>query len=198
MKLIKLTLAVLLFMTGSSLAKEAKFIVDDPGGRNVAEFTSKAPIENVIGTTSAVTGFVSFDPVDLSKPAKANIKVDLTKVTTGIAMRDEHMRSKDYLNTSEYPEAIFAMEGLLKTASSSMPEGEPVDVTLKGKFTIHGVTRTVEVTGKATYLKEVSGLVEMGYPGDILNFDGAFTVLLNDYKIKRPQFLVLKLSLIHI
>jgi len=190
------TILTIVFALSAGLASAdvMKFTVDDLGGRNVAGFTSKAPIENIVGTTNAVTGYVTFDPMDLSIPVKCRITVDLTKVTTGINLRDEHMRSADYLNTAAYPEAVLVLDGKINAKAALLTDGKPLDLTFKGEFTVHGVTKTVEIRGKATYLKEVAGLVEYGYPGDMLNFDGNFTIKLSDYGIKIPQLLVLKLA----
>ncbi len=37
-------------------------------------------------------------------------------------------------------------------------------------------------------------LVQQGYPGDMLNFDGSFPINYTEYGVKRPQFLMLKLA----
>jgi len=192
--LIRLLVLFTLLVTGLSYGETMIFVVDDPGGRNTVTFTSKAPIENIVGTTNAVTGSVTYDPSDMRQPVKAQISVDLREVNTGIDMRDKHMRSADYLNTDGYPIATFTLNDLIAANATSMSSSDPVEVKLKGIFALHGIEREIEVSGKATFMKEVSGLIDFGYPGDMLNFDGDFTIKMQDYGIKRPEMLFLKLS----
>ena len=60
---------------------------------------------------------------------------------------------------------------------------------------MHGVEKRITLKGvKVTYLKGSKEL-EAGYMfGDLLKIDGNFSLKLSDFKIKVPQFLVLKLS----
>lgn len=192
--LLTLVSILILLSTTPMFGAEMTFIIDDPGNRNVAQFVSKAPIENVVGTTNQVTGFVTFDPADLSKPVTAKVTVDLRTVDTGIKLRNEHMNSPDYLHTEMHPLAVCELNALIKAPSKQLQEGESIAVTINGRITIHGVTREVTVTGKASYFKENPDLAKMGYPGDMFNFDGQFTVKLADFNIKRPQFLIMKLA----
>jgi polyisoprenoid-binding protein YceI len=191
-KLIFIACGILAF--NAAIAAPMTFVIDDPGGRNLAQFASKATIENIAGNTNAVTGSVTFDPSDLKKPVSAHIEVDLRKVDTGIAMRNEHMRSENYLNTDKYPSAVFSIDTMITTAAKIATENQATDVTLRGWLEIHGAKRQVSVTGKAIYLKANPDLDKMGYPGEMLNFDGNFRILLSDFNITRPQMLVLKLA----
>lgn len=187
-----LTVIAVMFVTIQLNAAPTSFVVDDPGGKNVATFTSQATLEKIVGTTNAVTGTVTFDPSDLSKPVTAKIAVDLRSVTTGIKTRDEHMNGDQYLNTAVHPLALFEMNG--KVSGTGLVPGTTTDITFAGNFTIHGVTKPITVTGKATFMKEIPEMVNYGYVGDLLAFDGSFTIKLADYNIKRPEFLFLKLS----
>lgn len=170
------------------------FVVDDPAGRNVVQFTSQAPIETIVGTTSNVTGKVTFDPQNLQSPAQAKVSVDLKSVTTGIDMRDEHMRDEKYLNTKVFPIASFELSQALQTSVKSIKPGQSADLTFKGSFTLHGVTREVTVKGRVSYFSENKDLAPMGYPGEMINFDGEFNIKLPDFGIAVPQMLLLKLS----
>lgn len=88
------------------------------------------------------------------------LKVDLTKLTTKIDLRDDHMKNK-YLEVGKYPEATLEFVNLtLPTDVSAMPETE-TEVPFKGKFTMHG--KTSDVSGKAKIskkVKDVSGNAE--------------------------------------
>ncbi len=187
-----LTLALGMMVHAQSNIKN--FIIDDPGGRNTAKFESKAPLEQVVGTTNAVTGFIAFDPDDVIKTAKGEITVDVSTLKTGIALRDEHMRSKDYLDTSQFPKSILKIVEVRSGDRTSIKIGETLPVVAKGVLSLHGVEREIEVTGTVGYFAEVKELASYGYPGEMINVDASFKIKLSDFDIKRPQFLFLKLS----
>jgi YceI-like domain len=65
-----------------------------------ATFKSEAPLETFLGTVAGegLTGTVTVDPAR-PQATTGEIKVDLDKVSTGIAKRDADMRGKDFLNT---------------------------------------------------------------------------------------------------
>lgn len=170
------------------------FIIDDPGGRNTAKFESKAPLEQVIGTTNAVTGVISFDPNDVINTAKGEITVDVSTLKTGIALRDQHMRSKDYLDTDQFPKATLKITNVSSGDRTSINIGETLPVAAKGILSLRGVEKEIEVTGTVGYFSEVKELASYGYPGDMINVDASFKIKLSDFNIKRPQFLFLKLS----
>lgn len=186
--------AALLAFSISALGAEKRFIIDDPGGRNIARFESKASLENIVGTTSAITGWVAFDPEDLSKNYAAEVAVDLATLKTGIEMRDGHLRSDKYLDTEKNPKATLKITKIDLGGRNSIKHGETAAIKASGLFTIHGVTKPVEITAKVGYFAENKELAPMGYPGEILNVDGSFVVKSADFNIQRPQLLILKLA----
>ncbi len=193
----KLTLpiaAALIILSVAATAAEKRFIIDDPGGRNVARFESKAPLENIVGTTNSITGWVSFDPDDLGKGYAAEITVDLATLKTGIDMRDGHLRSDKYLDTEKYPKASLKITKIELGGKNSIKPGETAAIKATGLFTIHGVTKPVDIAAKVGYFPENKELGPMGYPGEMLNVDGGFVIKLADFNIERPQMLILKLS----
>jgi polyisoprenoid-binding protein YceI len=70
--------------------------------------------------------------------------VPLITLETGIWFRDKHMRER-YLETAKYPVAR------LQVARSDLiwPANGPVQVKVKGKLTLHGVTRAATVSYEA-------------------------------------------------
>jgi polyisoprenoid-binding protein YceI len=175
-------------------AVEKRFIIDDPGGRNIARYESKAPLESVVGTTNKVTGYVAFDPDNAGKGYVAEIAVDLTSLDSGIEMRDKYMRSESYLDTEKYPIATLKITRVELGEKNSIKPGETVAVKATGLFSIHGVTKPVEVDARIGYFSEVAELSQRGYPGDLLNVDANFNIKFQDFGIQRPQFMVLRLA----
>lgn len=101
------------------------------------------------------------------------VTVPLQNVSTGIGLRDTHMREK-YLETGKYPNAELSVP----RAGLQFPkEGESVDATAPGTMTIHGTSKPVTFHYKvvrhgAAY--DVSGDVELN---------------MNDYAITPPSYL---------
>ncbi|MER7546529.1 YceI family protein [Actinomadura sp.] len=70
------------------------------------------------------------DPLDSS----VNATIDLASIDTGIAKRDEHVRSADYLDVEKYPTMTYRSTGV-------RPDGG--DYILDGELTLRGLTRQV-------------------------------------------------------
>lgn len=94
-----------------------------------AEFFAKlSPAGSFTGTTKAISGFAT---IDGGKVSASNIEVDLTKLTTGLELRDKH--TQEHLETSKYPKAK------LLNAQGSDGKGT-------GEIEIRGVKKTIEGT----------------------------------------------------
>lgn len=89
-------------------------------------------VTKVRGTFEELTGTIEVaeDPTE----SKARIEAKAASVTTGVADRDEHLRSPDFLDAATYPLVTFE-------ASEVAPAGEAWK--LNGDLTIRGVTKPV-------------------------------------------------------
>src|SRR5262245_45664247 len=68
-------------------------------------FESQADIETIVGTTNAAKGTVK---ADLEKgTGSVTLSVPVASMKTGIDMRDEHLRSKDWLEAAKFPDITF-------------------------------------------------------------------------------------------
>lgn len=74
---------------------------------------------------------VAEDPAE----STADIAIDAGTISTGVAERDAHLRSADFLEVDAYPQITFRSTGLSHEGGS--------DWRLHGDLTIHGVTRPV-------------------------------------------------------
>ena len=163
-----------------------------PTGISRVTFESDAPIENIVGITSAISGDIV---IELDRPTvkpRARVSVALDQVRTGIAKRDEHMRSGDFLNTAKYPNAVFEIERVVLTGGLSNRRG--VKATLHGKFSLHGVSRDVAVAVVIGHRKATADMGKFGIKGDVLRIKGSFTIAMSDYGIKVPSKLGAKVS----
>ena len=119
-------------------AAKMHFTIGDD--RNVFSFESKAPLETIIGRTNKVTGKISVNPMDISSGAMAKFVVDLGSITTGIGLRDQHMR-EGYLETDTYPTATLTLDGLTKVSKSKLEDMQSVRADADATLELHGVKR---------------------------------------------------------
>ena len=103
----------------------------------VAAFSARhMMITTVRGTLGTVTGTIEFDEAN---PANSRLEavIDATGLTSGLADRDNHLRSADFLDVENYPTITFKSTRVEVTG----------DVTAKvhGDLTIRGVTRPVVI-----------------------------------------------------
>jgi polyisoprenoid-binding protein YceI len=190
----RILITPLLFLLASAVSAQSTliFYANDETGRDVMTFTSRAPLETIIGTTSQVLGFVEVDPANIVGSAKGRMEVDLASLKTGIGLRDTHMREQ-YLETDKFPKAIFEITRVIEAGQNKLEDQKPVELKLEGNFTVHGVTRQVMVPVTVTYIKE-SEATRARHPGDLLHITATFDILLSEYNINRPQFVILKLD----
>ena len=142
------------------------------GRRGYVEFVSEAMKEDVIGKSNHLNGRID------TESREVDFFVDLTTLKTGIDLRDEHM-NENYLETHKYPFAEFFGKLQDELVSAS---GEPQDVTVKGDFTVHGVTRQITVTGTVTPTEEG------------IRIEASWDLKLDDYNIPIPKVLTYRLS----
>ena len=191
MKTKKLIMAGLFgLVTGAALGQT--FTADINDGTNNARFESDAPLENIVGTTNKVEATLMINPKDITKNPKGKVIVNVASLKTGINLRDEHMRSADYLNTAKYPDATFVLTGL-KASKKSLDNTKPLNATATGKLTIHGITKQVSVPVTLVYFKE-DKKTGSKQPGNLLRLKANFNVKLSDYNITVPQILFYKLD----
>jgi polyisoprenoid-binding protein YceI len=186
-----LVLIMILAVGAIAEAQTKKFFANDEKKRDVVTFTSKAPLETIVGTTGDIVGMVEVNP-DAVDSTKARFEVNLASLKTGIEMRDGHMRNQ-YLETAKFPKAIFELTKIVKASQNKLEDQKSIDLIAEGNFTVHGVTRLVTIPLTITYLKETED-TKAKLAGDLLRVEGNWIVSLADYNISRPQFVFLKLD----
>jgi polyisoprenoid-binding protein YceI len=191
----KSAILIVLLMATVAIAQQPTtktFYVYDLKKRDVVTFTSKAPLETIVGTTAEVTGFVTVSLDDIKGSAKARFEVDLASIKTGIEMRDSHMRD-NFLETSKFPKAVFELTKVDSASLNKLENQKEVKLMLEGNFSIHGVTKLVTIPATITYYSE-NDQTKARADGDLMHIAVNFDLLLGDYGIKRPQMLFMKLD----
>ncbi|WIX77246.1 YceI family protein [Amycolatopsis carbonis] len=96
------------------------------------EFSTRFVAARVRGTFGAFSGTVEVAE-DLAK-SSVTAAIDTASLQTGTEARDEHLRTADYFDVANHPEATFASTGL---------EADGDRYTLRGDLTIRGTTLPV-------------------------------------------------------
>ena len=123
-------------------------------------------ISNASGKFTVFEGTVDSTKSDFSD-AKISFSADISSIHTGQEQRDGHLKSADFFDAEKYPKLTFV--------SSSLTPVNGSDYTLKGDFTMHGVTKPIELVA------EFGGVQKDLYGQTVAGFE------ING-KIKRSEF----------
>lgn len=157
---------------------EQTFNFADKGGRNQASFFSTTPLEDIRGLSNDVKGTVTFNVNDI-KTLKGKISVSVASIKTAIDLRDEHLRSENWLDAARYPEITFTIKSIkdVKQLADNKLQAKVV-----GDFTLKGVTKEITADATLTYLDE-SEQTKMRAPGDLLGVQASFKVKLSEFGV---------------
>jgi polyisoprenoid-binding protein YceI len=136
-------LAVLLVM-GLILLPQAiraeDYVIDTKKAHAFIQFKiSHLGFSWLLGRFNRFEGSFSYDEKNESA-SKVDVTIDTASVDTNHAERDKHLRSDDFLDVKKFPKATFQ-------STSFTPKGDG-KALLTGDFTLHGVTRPVEIAVK--------------------------------------------------
>lgn len=146
-------------------------------GYRVDEELATIGSNTAVGRSPDVSGTIELDGSTL---VSGDFTVDLTTITSDDDRRDG--RARDALNTDEFPEATFTVDGPVDLGSLPT-EGESLAVEVPGTFTINGTTQDAVV--------ELSAQVV----DDTLTVVGTTPIVFADYGIEAPTApLVLSIS----
>lgn len=112
-------------------------------------------ISTVRGEFKKVSGSASYDPADASKTT-LEATIDATSVDTRVDMRDNDLRSANFLDVQKYPTITFKSKRAESAGSGKLK--------ITGDLTIHGVTKEVvlDVDGPTAAVKDPRGNYHMG------------------------------------
>jgi len=139
--------------------------------RGTVSFTSRVPLHTFTGTSQHLNGQLDVAARTL------DFYVDLETLETGIGKRDRDMR--EALETDAFPFAEFT--GRLASAFDATASG-PQRARVRGEFSLHGVTRQINV----------AGTLERTRQG--LRVRAMWEVRLDDYGIEPPRLLMVKVN----
>lgn len=140
-------------------------------------FSVKTSQEEVNFADDKVSGTWNVDIADPSK-MKGSGAIEIDAIDSGNAQRDEHIKSDDFFQMSQFPQATFtadSFEGL----PTEWKDGEVYDFTMGGTLTVKGIEKPVKFAAKASY------------QGGKLLLSGTTTVTFEDFGLKNPHSVVL-------
>lgn len=82
----------------------------------------------VRGRFAKWSGTLDLDPADITK-ASVSVEIEAASVDTGVADRDNHLRSADFFNAVEFPRLTFVSKKVEKAGSKYAVHG---DLTIRG------------------------------------------------------------------
>lgn len=108
----------------------------DPAHSTISFSVRHMMVTTVRGTFSDFSGTLNFDAAN---PAASSVEanINIASVNTGVADRDNHLRSADFFDAANFPTMTFKSTGLTLSDDSNG--------VLVGELTIHGTTKTVSI-----------------------------------------------------
>jgi len=151
--------------------------------RTTITFVSEADLETIHGVTNTVGGSMKLDKT--GKHASGDLRVGVKSLKTGIPLRDEHLRSANWLDVRKHPYIRLAV-----VSADMQPDGK--SWKFKARITIKGVTKNIETTADVRVFPERIGKA-LG-AGSWLRVRTSFAVRLSDFGIQIPQMVGAKVS----
>lgn len=90
-------------------------------------------VSNVRGSFGNITGTIVLDEKDITK-SSVTATIDTTTVDTGVAPRDNDLKSERFFDIAKYPTMAFKSTSITRS-------GDKLQMT--GDLTLHGVTKSV-------------------------------------------------------
>jgi polyisoprenoid-binding protein YceI len=141
-------------MAVSAAAQAGTWKIDP--NHSAAQFSVRhLGVSTVRGAFMKVSGSASYDPADPSKNS-VDVTIDANSVDTRVQMRDNDLRSPNFLDVQKYPTITFKSK-----QSKSAGAGK---LEIFGDLTIHGVTKevTLDVDGPSAPIKDPWGNQRIG------------------------------------
>ena len=90
-------------------------------------------LSKVHGRFGSIGGSIVMDDADVSKYT-VNVTIDVSSVDTGVAQRDNDLKSPNFFDVAQFPTATFVSTSVTKSGGG---------LTVAGNLTLHGVTKPV-------------------------------------------------------
>lgn len=139
--------------------------VIDPAHTNLGFSARHAMVAKVRGNFGEFAGSFTIDGANPAN-SSAELTIQAASIDTKVADRDAHLKSADFLDVEVYPTITF-------TSTSVAVQGS--DIVVTGDLTIHGVTKSVDVT------YELVGVSQDPWGNTKIGFEGSAKISRKDF-----------------
>ncbi len=149
-----LVFALALSLATAATAQDGSWQIDP--NHSSAQFSVRhLGISTVRGDFTKVSGSAKFDPADPSKTS-LEATIDANSVDTRVSMRDNDIRSPNFLDVQKFPTITFRSKQVKASGEGKLQ--------ITGDLTIHGVTKevTLDVDGPTAPMKDPRGTTHIG------------------------------------
>jgi polyisoprenoid-binding protein YceI len=163
----------LLFSMGSAFGSPMTLKIADDGKTEFVA-TGRPSMLRIHGQSKGPEGSVVLDGNTIT----ATLSLNLSDLSTGIDLRDNHMKEK-YLEVKSYPTAILTLKPLV------LPKFEgdgSKEVPFTGDLNLHGNT------------KPVSGIAVISSKNNGYTIAARYPIHLSDFKIEIPSYMGIKVA----
>jgi Uncharacterized conserved protein len=145
------------------------------GGSNVAEFHVDDTYDSFDGKTNDVSGAIV---ADAAAPAAGSVQltINVNALDTGNGLRNNQMRER-FLQTDKFGTATFKSVSVV--APPSVAPNQPVDISVTGDLTLHGVTKRMTIPVRVVLI-----------PDGRLHVTSSFKIHLPDFGVIVPHNLL--------
>lgn len=158
------------FLTAAAFTNSfaADYVIDTEGAHASINFEiPHLGYSMLLGRFNHFSGEFSYDEKAPEK-AEVRVEIDTTSLDSNHAERDKHIKSKDFLDVSNYPRSVFVSDGFEPTEDGGI---------LKGDLTLKGVTKPIEIA--VTHI----GAGDDPWGGYRRGFSGETKLTLKDFNI---------------
>lgn len=125
---------VVVALLPSLLSAQVKTWKSDPAHSRLGFTVKHLTISEISGYFSEFESVVNFTQEDYSD-IKVKVTAKVSSISTGIEMRDNHLKSADFFDVETYPEMTFV--------STKAEKVDEKNGKLYGELTFHGVTKPI-------------------------------------------------------
>lgn len=126
---------VIVFLTTGLISAQQVVLTAEPNHSTIGFRIDIAGFTMVTGKFTDYT--IDIDMNENIVDAKFRATIQASSIHTGIPDRDDHLRTEDFFNVDSFPTITFLSEQIQRISQN--------DYLARGKFTMHGITKTINL-----------------------------------------------------
>ena len=140
----------------------------DPAHSRFGFVARHAMVTKVRGAFNEFDGSAVIDGDDPTR-STVNVALKVASIDTRNSMRDDHLRTNDFLDAETYPEITFN--------STKVEQAGPTEFLLTGDLTIKGITKSITIP------LEFSGAATDPFGNERIGFDGSASLNRSEFGV---------------